>query len=569
MTLAKINVLCIGAALAVGAGMAVADDWPEWCGQASRNMAARCDQSLPDSVKCVEENDAGEVDLLATKNVKWAAKIGHRTTGSPVVSEGRVFIGTTWEDGKEACFLCLDEETGRLLGTFICPRPPRDKYENWAISSTPTVEGDRLYFVSPYQEVICVDLARLLGQPKPEAADKKTITQRSIESIAWRYDLLVQLKAYYHHTASSSVLVHGDYVYVCTGNGRSWVPGRIPYNPLSPSLVAFHKRTGQLVARDDEQIGEQVYRGQYSSPSLGVVRGKAQILLATGNGFCQAFEPVDPTVPVARDRWTTTRLRGPIVHFIDVMDKDTGGQTPAEYARSIDLLSGGPKPALPLEFRFSRLVPAMTPIDTIPTAKVPDVPILKKIWAFDCIPPEYKKAPFYPREIKGGRPRAFRATSSPRPSSTTTACTSRSAATRTTADESARGTWSASTRRRPGDVTQSGRIWSYDDLNESIATVAVTGGLVFIVDNAYTVHCPRRRQRPLLLEALLPGGRHLLQFTVGSGRQTVRRQDDSLGKQAVPSVRRHPGRTEHGLQQSLRSQRRSVCRDRRSTVGDV
>ena len=68
-----------------------------------------------------------------------------------------------------------------------------------------------------------------------------------------------QLKAYYHHTASSSVLLHGDYVYVCTGNGRSWVPGRIPFSPLTPSLVVFNKMTGQLVARDDEQIGEQMF----------------------------------------------------------------------------------------------------------------------------------------------------------------------------------------------------------------------------------------------------------------------------------------------------------------------
>ena len=338
------------------------------------------------------------------------AKLGHRTTGSPVVSRGRVFIGTTWKDGKNACFLCLDEETGSLLGSFICPRPPRGKLENWAISSTPTVEDDRLYFVSPYQEAMCIDLNVLLGKrgpreledtPTSATEDKTIVEQRSLKSIVWRYDMLDRLKAYYHHTASSSVLVHGDYVYVCTGNGRSWVPGRIPFSPLTPSLVVFNKITGQLVARDDEQIGEQLYRGQYSSPSLGIVNGKAQILFATGNGICYAFEAVDPAVHVVPDRWTTTSLRGPIVYFIDVEEKDTRGLSPSEYARSVNLLSNLPKPALPLEFRFSRRVPATTPIDTIPTATIPDVPVLKKIWWFDCIPPAYKKAPFYPREIKG------------------------------------------------------------------------------------------------------------------------------------------------------------------------
>jgi hypothetical protein len=186
------SVLCVGVFLAVGAGAAGAEDWPQWCGQTSRNMAAKSDLSLPDSADCGVENDAGEVDLQSTKNVKWVARLGHRTTGSPVVSQGRVFIGTTWKNGKDACFLCLDEETGSLLGTFICPKPPRDKLENWAISSTPTVEGDRLYFVSPYQEAMCIDLRTLLGngsprqrKEKPTSAteDKTIVEQRSLESI--------------------------------------------------------------------------------------------------------------------------------------------------------------------------------------------------------------------------------------------------------------------------------------------------------------------------------------------------------------------------------------------------
>ena len=113
---------------------------------------------------CSVENDAGEVDLQSTENVKWVVKLGHLTTGSPVVSQGKVFIGTTWKDGKEACFVCLDEETGKRLGSFICPRPRRGNLEGWAVSSTPTVDGDRLYFVSPYQEAMCIDLKVLLGQ---------------------------------------------------------------------------------------------------------------------------------------------------------------------------------------------------------------------------------------------------------------------------------------------------------------------------------------------------------------------------------------------------------------------
>ena len=131
------------------------------------------------------------------------------------------------------------------------------------------------------------------------------------------------------------------------------------------------------------------------------VNGKPQILFATGNGLCYAFEPVDPAAKVPANRWITTALRGPIVYYIDVKGKDTAGLSPAEYAKKFPPLDSTQKPALPLEFRYSIGVPVTTPVDSIPTAQVPDVPILKKIWWFDCLPPEYRNAPFYPHGAKG------------------------------------------------------------------------------------------------------------------------------------------------------------------------
>ncbi|MBI5397041.1 MAG: PQQ-binding-like beta-propeller repeat protein, partial [Verrucomicrobia bacterium] len=272
----------------------------------------------------------------------------------------------------------------------------------------------------------------------------------------------------------------------------------------SPSLVVFHKMTGQLVARDDEQIGEKLYRGQYASPSLGMVNGKAQILFATGDGVCHAFEPVGPAARVEPDRWMTTSLRGPIVYFINVKDKDTtklsiedyarvkdkdtGKLSPSDYARSVNLLSTLPKPALPLEFRFSLGVPATTPIDVIPTASVPDVPVLKKIWSFDCVPPEYKKLPFYPRQSKGdgrGHPCDIIATPVFHNNRVYVAI----GGDPNHGGRDCKGRMVCIDATKTGDVTEKAMIWSYDALNQSVSTVAVTDGLVFVVDNAWTVHC--------------------------------------------------------------------------------
>jgi hypothetical protein len=280
-------------------------------------MASETEKGLPDwyALGGVNFNPA------ATKNIKWVAKLGGCTCGSPIVSHGRVFIGTQSE--SDDILLCLDEQTGRELGRFICRRPHR-RSENWGVCSTPTVEGDRLYLVTPYGEAVCVNVASWMTSHATAGAEE------SDRHIVWKYDMTEKLHVEQHHTASCSPLVLGEFVYVCTGNGR-FQAGERPLYPLTPSLIAFDKHTGQLVARDDEQIGEQLWRGQWSSPSAAMVNGKPQILFATGNGLCYGFEPADPTAQVAPDRWIAETLRGPIVCYIDVEGKATEGLTGQEY----------------------------------------------------------------------------------------------------------------------------------------------------------------------------------------------------------------------------------------------
>jgi len=469
-------------------------------------MAAGTEQGLPDWYALGIASDNDPLNPAATKNIKWAAKLGGRTCGSPIVSHGRVFIGTQGVPSSHDIVLCLDENSGHELGRFICRRP-KGRGENWGVCSTPTVEGERLYFVTPYSEVVCVNLASWLTSSNAvSGAD-------SDRHIVWKYDMTGILHAEIDHAASCSVLVLGDFVYACTGNGRFKNKKR-PFYPLTPSLLAFNKHTGQLVARDDEQIGEQLWRGQWSSPSLATVNGKAQILFATGNGFCYGFEPVDPAAEVMPDRWITTTLRGPIVYFIDVEDRDTGGLAPADYARAHHLLAPAPQPALPVEFRYSIKQPMTTPINSMPTAKVPDVPLLKKIWWFDCLPPAYRNAPFYAQGYKGDgkihpcdiiatpvfyRNRVYVAIGGdPEHGS-----------------KKSRGHLVCIDATKTGDVTRTGQIWSYDQLNATLTTVAVADGLVFVIDEASVVHCldantgqlywtyPLKSDRGLLTSALL------------------------------------------------------------------
>ena len=452
-----------------------AADWPSWGGTPSRNMASETEKGLPAWYALGQKKDNGDIDLSTTKNFKWVAKLGNRTFGSPVVSQGKVFIGSSGTSYAEAMMLCFDEETGKELGRFVCG-PSHVKCDNYGICSTPAVDGDRLYFVAPYQEVMCLDLNAWL---KPAAT--------AAQPFAWRYDMAKTFRIMQDHVASCSVLIHGDFVYACTGNGRYKTQNK-PFFPLTPSLIVLNKKTGQLVARDDEQIGEQLWRGQWSSPSLAMVNGQAQILFATGDGRCTAFEPVDPAAKVVPDQWVTTSLRGPIVYYIDVKDKDTAGLTPAEYAERFNVLSATQKPATKLEFRYSIKLPIATPIDVLPTEKVPDVPLLKKIWSFDCLPKEYRNAPFYPRGIQGDgqkHPCDIIAT----PVFYSNRVYVAIGGDPVHGSKNSKGYLVCIDATKTGDVTERGKIWSCDDLNASMTTVSIAGGLVFVIDETSVIHC--------------------------------------------------------------------------------
>jgi hypothetical protein len=63
------------------AGTATAGDWPTWGGRPDRNMVS------------AEKNLCETFNPATGENVKWAARLGGATWGSPVVAAGRVLTG--------------------------------------------------------------------------------------------------------------------------------------------------------------------------------------------------------------------------------------------------------------------------------------------------------------------------------------------------------------------------------------------------------------------------------------------------------------------------------------------
>jgi outer membrane protein assembly factor BamB len=420
-----------GLVVVLGGSLAFAGNWPQWGGTDGRNMVSE-EKSLPDSFLPGERSSAAAgIDLATTRNVKWAVRLGSYAYGNPTVAGGRVFVGTDSttlsqerraKEGGGGMVKCLDEATGKLLWQLVTPKRTDllpgtyFNHQDLGACSSPTVDGDRVYVVTSADEVVCLDVR---GQPKPAGetgpADAKVI---------WRYDLINELKVSPHDSASCSILIHGDVMYVGTSNGVDKSHEKI-VSPDAPALVALDKRTGRLLATEDEKICSRLFHCQWSSPSLGKVGDKTLLFFGGADGVCYAFEALD---------------------------------------------------------------------------RIPDKPMhLKKVWSYDCNPPAYKFRDGKPIHYTDGDKRRRL---SPNHNDGLYVGPSEIIATpvfwnnrvyvaigQDPMHGRGRGMLHCIDATKTGDITATGRIWSYDGIDRTIASATISDGLVYIPDIAGRVHC--------------------------------------------------------------------------------
>jgi outer membrane protein assembly factor BamB len=283
-----------------------AADQPQWGQRWTRNLAST-ERGLPESF-----------DVATGRNIRWVAKLGNETHSTPIVADGRVYVGTNNGDprdprhqGDRGVLMCFDEKDGHLLWQLVVPKREEDRYHDWpkaGIASPVTVEGDRVYVVSNRGEVMCLDArgfangndgpyrdeAAHFVSRDPEVPKSPASTGPLDADILWFFDLTAGAGIWSHDSAHSSILVHGDYLYVNTSTGVDNTHRKIR-TPDAPSLVVLDKHTGRLVARDDEHIAPTIFHCTWSSPSLAEVNGRPLLFFAGGNGVVYAFEPVSPT----------------------------------------------------------------------------------------------------------------------------------------------------------------------------------------------------------------------------------------------------------------------------------
>jgi outer membrane protein assembly factor BamB len=181
-------------------------NWPQWRGPNRDDLST--DTGL------LKQWPQGGPPLL------WEAKGAGRGYASVAITGGKIYTmgdrPSTAKDGDEY-LLCFDEAAGKQLWkTKLGPAWDQGQ-PNWQSSrSTPTVDGELLYILTPYGKLVCLETAG--GKERWHKDFKKDFGGRKGDG--WGY--------------SESVLVDGDKVIGTPGGEKA-------------TVVALNKKTGQTI----------------------------------------------------------------------------------------------------------------------------------------------------------------------------------------------------------------------------------------------------------------------------------------------------------------------------------
>ncbi len=307
------------------ASRAQADDWPMWGHDLTRNMA--CDETgLPATFVAGDfVGVTDEIDFKTTKNVKWIAKLGSQTYGNPTESGGRILVGTNNDAARDSrfkgdrCVLdCFDEATGELLWQFNAAKLGTGKVSDWeylGICSSPTIEGDRVYFVSNRCEVMCLDVNGMAdgndgyqdeglyyAWPAKEAIE----VEDTDADILWIMNMIDECGVFPHNITSSSVLVAGDNLWVTTSNGVDYGHVETPA-PFAPCLILVDKNTGELLGEESSGLSQRIFHANWTSPTYLKTDELELCIFGGPDGWLYAFEPTpaedEDGYMVLTERW--------------------------------------------------------------------------------------------------------------------------------------------------------------------------------------------------------------------------------------------------------------------------
>ncbi len=282
-------------------------------GTPARNMANLSERLTAFPKSGPEWEDATDAKKWEAEWVLWKADLGGTalscrlpaSAGSPVIANGRIYIGTNNQlarnprdtkkdaDGEiekldKGVLMCFEEKTGKFLWQAVHDKLPDDinDMSRIGVTATPTVVGDRVYYVSNQCRVVCLDANGFADGN--QGVQNEKYKDASDADIIWEYDMSRELKVFPHDASNCSPLVVGDRLFICTGNGV--LENHIEVAaPEAPTLICLDRHSGKLLWKDNSP-GKNIMHGQWSSPSYAA-EPVPQVIHGQGDGWLRAFDP--------------------------------------------------------------------------------------------------------------------------------------------------------------------------------------------------------------------------------------------------------------------------------------
>lgn len=191
--------------LALASATVIADDWPQWRGANRDNIST--ETGLLKSWPTDGPPLAWKVDLKG---------VGY---GGPAISKGKLFIlaASDDKDGLGEYALALDTKNGEQIWKTEFPKNDGKYSTGWGSGprSTPTVDGDTVYVLSPRGELMAL----------------KTSDGKKIWSVNLKEDFAGKWPGWGY---AESVLIDGEKL-VCTPGGKDG------------TVLALNKKTGEKI----------------------------------------------------------------------------------------------------------------------------------------------------------------------------------------------------------------------------------------------------------------------------------------------------------------------------------
>ena len=241
-----------------------AADWPSFRGPLGNGLSS--ETTVP-------------LEWSSEKNVKWKVSLPQPSNGSPIVSNGCVFV-TTAEDakGRERSLYCFDCKTGEKnwVKTVSYATDEPTHATNPHGSSTPAADGKSIVVWHGSAGLYCYDF-----------------TGREL----WKREL----GDFVHMWGSgTSPVIYQDRVILHSGPGKRVI------------VAAFDLAQGKTLWEHEEPLAgngeyrpDKGYLGSWSTPLIAKIEGQDQILCALPTRVV-SFDPAEGKIV-----WTCDGLRGP------------------------------------------------------------------------------------------------------------------------------------------------------------------------------------------------------------------------------------------------------------------